>query len=210
MQLVLDSSGQYLVVGLGQDSQLEHEVVLPAASPEARDLLTVVRALLNEAGVQPTDITQIGVGIGPGSFIGTRAAVSFANGFAAAANLQVYPLPTLAAWAALAPGPVAVLRDARRNEAYLYDSFNMQTELVGISALADRLAGLEVARLVAESPLDEGARAQAWHSAVEEAARAAALIPSWQRHLPAAGLLAMLPLCKSQDYAEPLYLRGFL
>jgi tRNA threonylcarbamoyl adenosine modification protein YeaZ len=210
MQLIVDSSGQYLVAGLGRDGSPVHEVALPATSLKARNLLGVVSGLLDAAQLRPEMISQVGVGVGPGSFIGTRAAVCFANGFAAARKLPVFPLPTLAAWAAVVEDPLSVLRDARRGEVYLYDPRTDQTTLLRLDGLQGRLTELGTRTVIAEASVQDDDRSKAWRDAVETAAITAQISVCWQPHVPAAGLLKLLAKTDPQRYAEPLYLRGFL
>jgi tRNA threonylcarbamoyl adenosine modification protein YeaZ len=223
MQLVLDSSGSYLVLGLGKDGAVVRECALPGASPEARDLLVAVRALLADAEVEPAAITQIGVGVGPGSFIGTRAAICFANGFAATAKTQLHHLPSLAAYALGVDGAAAVdqnsrqscivLRDARRGEAYVHLSRSgpQDVNLIPYAELPAKMAGTQVDFAIVEESLPGDRRAPEWIAAIEAiSSRSAPFDVRWCKHLTVAGLLALLPHSPPVDYAEPLYLRGFL
>jgi tRNA threonylcarbamoyladenosine biosynthesis protein TsaB len=81
-------------------------------------LLEDVDALLRPAGVHPSDLDALAVGVGPGSFTGTRIGLSVARGLALALDLPVAGVSTLAALAAGAPGDVPVI-DARRGEVFV-------------------------------------------------------------------------------------------
>jgi tRNA threonylcarbamoyladenosine biosynthesis protein TsaB len=92
------------------------------------DLLTLVDAVVAEAGAGPADLTAIAVGLGPGSFTGLRIGLASAKGLAFALGL---PLLGVSSLAALAQGAVrqrpSLARpdlllvpalDARRGELY--------------------------------------------------------------------------------------------
>ncbi len=50
-------------------------------------LPAMARAVLSQVGIAPAQLTMVGVTIGPGSFTGIRAALSFAHGVAISAKL---------------------------------------------------------------------------------------------------------------------------
>ena len=85
-------------------------------------LMAAVEKLLADAGLRPGDLAGIGVSIGPGSFTGLRVGVATAMGLARAADLPLYPVPTLEVVAQGAPRAdgevVAVAMIARRDEVY--------------------------------------------------------------------------------------------
>ncbi len=103
MRLLIDSSGAGLVCGLAEEGaeRVVAEVIRPVQQGEAID--AVVAELLGHCTM--ADIYAIVVGTGPGSFIGTRTAISFANGFAAAADVPLYAVNSLAA---IAAAPIAL------------------------------------------------------------------------------------------------------
>jgi tRNA threonylcarbamoyladenosine biosynthesis protein TsaB len=207
MQLLLDSSGSMLVAALAADGRVLRKRAVASISPEGRDIGALVAGLLD--GHAPDALSAIGVGIGPGSFIGTRVALSFANGLAAAGSLPVHPVPTLAAFAAVAERCI-ILRDARRGEAYLHDSAGDLggARLVALDALAGELAERPGAMVIAEEPAPDDKRGGNWQTAVTTACAGRGLL--WAAHVPAEGLLALLPSCPPRELAEPIYLRGFL
>lgn len=210
MQLLLDSSGNALVAALAVDGGVVRECVALHGSPLARDIAALVAEALGDVAID--DVTAVGVGIGPGSFIGTRVAVCFANGLAAASGLPVHGLPSLSAIAAAtAAHPCAVLRDARRGEAYLHLSHEAP-EAVRIVRRDELRAVLDDERIelvLAEAPTADDKRADEWRGAVDSVLVAGRTL-SWVEHIPATGLLALLPLCVGQEFVEPVYLRGFL
>jgi N6-L-threonylcarbamoyladenine synthase len=86
-------------------------------------LLPAARDLLVAEGVTPTDLCEVVVGRGPGSFTGVRIAVATAKGLAHGLGVPLYGAGTLdaVAWACAAAGYtglLGVVGDAMRGEAY--------------------------------------------------------------------------------------------
>jgi tRNA A37 threonylcarbamoyladenosine modification protein TsaB len=135
--------------------------------------------------------------------------VSFANGFAAANNMLVYPFPSLAAYAGLEVTS-AVLRDARRGETYLHLAAEGldHVELLPLQRLAARLSAVGPARIIAEAAMPDDPHGQAWREAVEAGVDPQRL--SWAARPAAESMLRLLSQVEPATFAEPAYLRGFL
>lgn len=104
---------------------LRHEGVTDISIDElaqghAELLLPRIEALLARNGVAYADLDRISVTTGPGSFTGLRIGLSAARGLGLALGIPVIGVPSLLALSLSAPpgGPVVVLLDARRDEAY--------------------------------------------------------------------------------------------
>jgi len=119
--LILDTSTPVAVVGLvdpaGGACVVVDEVVLDEGRRHAERLPETVLRLLDGRV-----LTGIGVGVGPGSFIGIRTGLAFAKGLARARQVPLVGLSTLAALVAsedVAVGSrVVAFVDARRGECY--------------------------------------------------------------------------------------------
>jgi len=84
-------------------------------------LLGLVSATLGRHGLQPSDLSLIAVGRGPGSFTGIRLGMSLALGLSLGAGVPVWPVCSLMVLAMNAPTPNALvmpLLDARKGEVY--------------------------------------------------------------------------------------------
>ena len=99
---------------------VERRVVAPRE--HAARILSLVEAVLAEAGLVGTGLDALAFGRGPGSFTGLRIAAGVAQGLALAWGLPVVPVSTLAALAqdAVEAGAARVLAalDARMGEVY--------------------------------------------------------------------------------------------
>lgn len=62
-------------------------------------ILPMIQSILAEAKIQMNDITDIAVGVGPGSFTGVRVAVGLAKAFGFALKVPVWPVSSLRALA---------------------------------------------------------------------------------------------------------------
>jgi len=101
-------------------------------------LLSMVAAVLADARVNPSELTAVVFGRGPGSFTGVRIGVATAQGLAMAASCPVLPVSTLAAMAVGARRRFggtrfAVALDARMGEVYWgqFDTDAGQARLLG-------------------------------------------------------------------------------
>lgn len=121
--LALDTSSDACTVALERDGDvIERHLLRP--KEHTRLLLPMIEELLAEAAVAIPDLDAIVAGIGPGSFIGVRIAVSVAQGMAFGAGRPVAPVSSLAAVAAEAFAVegverVVVAQDAHMQEVYL-------------------------------------------------------------------------------------------
>jgi N6-L-threonylcarbamoyladenine synthase len=114
-----------LALGRWRATTLETAAISDFEAPRAAlgRLLPAVRDLLLAEGVTPSDIAEVVVGRGPGSFTGVRIGVATAKGLAHGLGVPLYGAGTLdaIAWACAMRGEtglLGVVGDAMRGEVY--------------------------------------------------------------------------------------------
>ena len=217
--LAIDTShatGSVALVVVG-GSPWDAEVVATASArvsnAHGESLLPLVEGVLRAAGVSLADVDLIAVGVGPGSFTGTRIGVATAKGLALGASKPLRGVEGFDALAASARAPVdaevAVAIDARKAEVYLAVCRVEAADVVRISEplhAAPLVAWSRVARALPDFVAGDGA------SLVPE------LAPHVRRHIgaetPRASVIASLAGARHRrapldeiDVLEPLYVR---
>lgn len=123
--LALDTSSEGCSAALWLDGRITERFEL-APRGHTRLLMPMVRDVLAEQGLAPTDLDALAFARGPGSFTGLRIATGVVQGLAWGLSLTVVPVSSLAAVALgaieahqLAEGDlIAVAFDARMGEVY--------------------------------------------------------------------------------------------
>lgn len=106
-------------VALIQDGILLKEFILPVKGFHSEKLLPAVERTLKESGIKGSDLTGIGVSIGPGSYTGLRIGLSTVLGLSAGWEVPVKGVPTLRVIAASLPeGPILSCIRARNGEVF--------------------------------------------------------------------------------------------
>jgi tRNA threonylcarbamoyl adenosine modification protein YeaZ len=86
----------------------------------AENIGTLMARCIEQAGVKPSEITDVAVGVGPGPFTGLRVGIAAAKMFAAGSKAKLHGVGSLDA-IAFELGleePTLVISDARRSEVY--------------------------------------------------------------------------------------------
>ncbi|WP_052715943.1 tRNA (adenosine(37)-N6)-threonylcarbamoyltransferase complex dimerization subunit type 1 TsaB [Devosia chinhatensis] len=121
--LAIDTAAPRLQLALTLPDGGIDVLVEDIAKGHAEILFDRIGQLLGRNGTDYADLDRIAVTTGPGSFTGLRIGLSAARGLGLARNLPVLGIPSLFALSLSGSGgPVAVLIDARRGEAY-FESF---------------------------------------------------------------------------------------
>jgi tRNA threonylcarbamoyl adenosine modification protein YeaZ len=86
--------------------------------------LSLIDRALNEAKVEPSEITRITVGLGPGSYTGVRSAIAIAQGWQLGRNVELVGIKSVDCLAEQARslgdyGLVTIVIDAQRQELYV-------------------------------------------------------------------------------------------
>jgi tRNA threonylcarbamoyladenosine biosynthesis protein TsaB len=133
--LAIDTAAPRLQLALWREPDAVTTRVEDMPTGQAERLFPALAELLADAGLAYADLTRIAVTTGPGSFTGLRIGLSAARGLGLALGIPVLGLPSLLALSLTAQcRPVAVLLDARRDEAY-FQSFSGPGIAIGQPAL---------------------------------------------------------------------------
>jgi len=99
MLLALDTATQYASIALYDGESVLAELNWRSERRHTVELAPQVDALFALRNLTPQDLTALAVAIGPGSYTGTRIALSYAKGIVAAIGLPLVGIPTLDALA---------------------------------------------------------------------------------------------------------------
>lgn len=126
--LAFDTSTACLALAVMENDKVLHTIKAAGERNHAVHLLPLVQKGLAEAGVAPSEVSGIAVGVGPGSYTGTRIAVTAAKTLAWTWNIPVTGVSSLQAFAwsgtltAADSGSgakwIIPFMDARRGQAY--------------------------------------------------------------------------------------------
>lgn len=122
LTLAFDTSGRHCAAAL-----LRGDVVIALHSEEmargqAERLMPLLEDVLAQSGVTWTDLSRIGVGIGPGNFTGIRISVSAARGLALSLGIPAVGVSTFEATSfGVAQDHIAVV-PAPRDQAYVSEA----------------------------------------------------------------------------------------
>lgn len=93
--ILLDSSNTSLTVGLAKDNVLLDYTSYEAWQSQSEHMIPELDALLNKYGVEKSEIKDVAVAIGPGSYTGVRIAITIAKTIAAALGVKIYAISSL-------------------------------------------------------------------------------------------------------------------
>jgi tRNA A37 threonylcarbamoyladenosine modification protein TsaB len=100
------------------DGKVQAVQVADLARGQAEHLMPMLETLLAEHGKSWSDLTRIGVGVGPGNFTGIRISVSAARGLALGLGIPAVGVSTLQAIHLLSPNTLAAV-EAPRDMLYI-------------------------------------------------------------------------------------------
>ena len=118
--LAIETSGRGGSIALGCGDQLLATEMLIARRRHNVGLMPTVAALCRTHGIQPTQLGELYVSMGPGSFTGLRVAITTAKMLALSLGVRLVGVPTLEVLAANAPADVdtAVCLNTKRQNMY--------------------------------------------------------------------------------------------
>ncbi len=116
--LSFDTAAAHCAAALLKGDRVLVERTVQMTKGQAERLLPMLEDLLSEQRLTWSDLTAIGVGIGPGNFTGIRISVSAARGLALALGIPAIGVSGLVAQAEGTDDAVISLLDARREQVY--------------------------------------------------------------------------------------------
>lgn len=127
----IDTAGPVVGVSLWDGARVFERTQRIRRGAEAL-LLPWLEELCQEAGVQPADITGVGVSAGPGAFTGLRVGMSTAAGLAFSLNVPLWSGSSLVSRGrrVFDGTPLLVLLDARKSKVY-GQGFDEQMNVLG-------------------------------------------------------------------------------
>ena len=139
--LSFDTSAAHCVAALliGDRVVAAREEVM--SNGQAERLMGLLANVLEDARIGWSDLTAIGVGIGPGNFTGIRISVAAARGLALGLGIPAVGVSTLEAVAFGHKCPVTAIVDAKRGQVYAQDFPD------GEPVLRDAVDGVSVGKL---------------------------------------------------------------
>lgn len=116
----MDTSTDLGSVAVVQGGEVRAEIAARVSARHGETLLPIVREALAHASIAPAELDLVAVGIGPGSFTGTRIGVATAKGLVLALDRPIVGVVSLRAIARGAPGRwIVPVVDAHKGEVYL-------------------------------------------------------------------------------------------
>jgi tRNA threonylcarbamoyl adenosine modification protein YeaZ len=149
LDLIVDTSTERAVVLLAREGRVLRFSWLPYGLQNSRYLLPAIEELLAAEGSGLKELTQVAVGIGPGSYTGVRVGVAAIKALAYALNLPLLGFPSTTCWTPAQEGPFATVLDAKSGGVYLQTGVK---ELGGVRyTSAPQLASIEQAQALLQS-----------------------------------------------------------
>ena len=219
-RLAIDTAGAFIAVALEVGEDIVARVCVRRRTGQASSVAPVVDGVLALAGARATELTELVVGIGPGSFTGIRVGLSWAQGVGRGLGVPVIGVSSALTWHVdCGPGVVVVAAtDARKAEVYAsaWQGDDPHAALVTAAAwspaaLADELRAL-AGRGLRLVPRGDGFAAYADLGAA--LVREGVLAPWPDQPAPDAGQLLVRTRTPAEREAlvaptlEPIYLRA--
>jgi len=107
MILIINTSGK------GIDLVLDDKIVHVDAEKQAITLPTATEKFLTDNNVAWSDLTAIGIVVGPGSFTGIRLGIAYAKGLGMGLNIPVIPINAFEIYLAETPDAFVAIESGR-------------------------------------------------------------------------------------------------
>jgi tRNA threonylcarbamoyladenosine biosynthesis protein TsaB len=117
----IDTSSFELGIGLVKDNEPILGISRYMRNSHAEHISMSVDFLLTSCNISPSEITHVGIAVGPGSFTGLRIGISFIKGFCFSRSIKVLPVSSLESMAYsinIRERPIVTACDARSKEVF--------------------------------------------------------------------------------------------
>ena len=116
--LCMDTAHKNLIVALYENDRMICGIAREAWKRQSEDLFPTIIECMEKAGWDSTDLDEVVITDGPGSYTGVRIAMTVAKVLCTRLNIPLYAISTLQLYAGLDPNAL-VLMDARSRRAYV-------------------------------------------------------------------------------------------
>ena len=113
--LIIDTSSEYCLLGLAHEAELLSQEIFPHQNNLSKTLLPSIQTLCPS----PKELTAIAVGVGPGSYTGTRLGAAVAKSLAY--GLQIPLIPFCSALAFIPDDTYAFIMPTRSGHFFILD-----------------------------------------------------------------------------------------
>ena len=118
LTLCIDTAYKYLTCALINDEKIVAKYSSLCFKKQSEELFVVLQRIFKEADIEPKEIDSICISEGPGSYTGTRIAMTLAKTIGETLNIDVYTVSTLRLYASLNPNTLVIM-NARADRAYV-------------------------------------------------------------------------------------------
>ncbi len=101
LQLIMDTSNQYLVVALYEDEKCLESIQELGSKRQSENAIPYLEKLLKKYNKELLDVDEMVVTIGPGSYTGERVALTIAKTLSVISSVRIKAISSLAAYAGL-------------------------------------------------------------------------------------------------------------
>jgi tRNA threonylcarbamoyladenosine biosynthesis protein TsaB len=146
--LAIETSGRVGSIAIARDGQLLADEQFSHGLKHAAGIVPIIDRLCRAQGWTPSDVEEIYVSAGPGSFTGLRVGITVAKTLAFATGARVVAVPSVEVLARNAPKGwqhLIIVLDAKRDQIYTasfdnHDGNPVQREPAHLGSLPDILA----------------------------------------------------------------------
>jgi tRNA threonylcarbamoyladenosine biosynthesis protein TsaB len=98
IKIILETSHTNVIIGLSRNENLIDYITYPHNNNLSGLLSLSIQSFLKKHDLSPRQLAAICVGIGPGSYTGTRVSVAIAKGLAIGINIPIIPFCSVLAY----------------------------------------------------------------------------------------------------------------